>query len=121
MNINRPLGDFALPGLAKHHPETEAEIRENNRLKLLRHLPDTLRKHVVAFIGEFVGTFMFLFFAFAATQIANSQLQDTTLGSATNVSSLLYISLAFGISLLVNVWIFFRITGGVFNPAVSLP
>jgi glycerol uptake facilitator-like aquaporin len=32
----------------------------------------------------------------------------------------LYIALAFGFSLLVNAWIFFRISGSLFNPAVSL-
>lgn len=32
---------------------------------------------------------------------------------------LLYISLVFAFSLMVNVWIFFRISGGLFNPAVT--
>jgi glycerol uptake facilitator-like aquaporin len=32
----------------------------------------------------------------------------------------LYISLSFGFSLAVNAWIFFRVSGGLFNPAVSL-
>lgn len=33
--------------------------------------------------------------------------------------TVLIISLAYGFSLLVNVWAFFRISGGLFNPAVS--
>lgn len=37
-----------------------------------------------------------------------------------NTSNLLYISLCFGFSLAVNAWIFFRVSGGLFNPAVSL-
>jgi hypothetical protein len=32
----------------------------------------------------------------------------------------LYIALSFGFSLAVNAWIFFRVSGGLFNPAVSL-
>ena len=36
-----------------------------------------------------------------------------------NPSELLYISLSFGFSLAVNAWVFFRISGGLFNPAVS--
>ena len=32
----------------------------------------------------------------------------------------MYISMAFGFSLLVNVWIFYRVSGGLFNPAVTL-
>ena len=85
----------------------------------------------VATIGEFVGTTMFLFFAFAGTQVANvqstasdasSSTSNTTSGAATgfNVSVYLYISVIFGLSLMVNVWIFFRISGGLFNPAVTL-
>jgi aquaporin related protein len=74
---------------------------------------------------------MFLFFAFAGTQVANvqstasdasSSTSNTTSGAATgfNVSVYLYISVIFGFSLMVNVWIFFRISGGLFNPAITL-
>lgn len=33
-------------------------------------------------------------------------------------SVLLYVALSFDFSLAVNVWIFFRVSGGLFNPAV---
>ena len=67
---------------------------------------------------------MFLFFAFSATQVANAadadlQTQNGSLSQAPNAPVLLYISLAFGFSLTVNAWVFFRISGGMFNPAVS--
>jgi len=88
-------------------------------------LPSYARNHFVAMAGEFVGTFLFLFFAFAGTQVANTP--QTTTGSTSsnlpqgpNPSQLLYISLCFGFSLAVNAWIFFRISGGLFNPAVTL-
>ncbi|KAL0253135.1 Aquaporin-1 [Diplodia seriata] len=71
-------------------------------------------------IGEFVGTFMFLFFAFSATQIANTGTASSSLTDVPNTSDLMYIALAFGFSLAVNVWVFFRISGGLFNPAVTL-
>ena len=76
-------------------------------------------------VGEFLGTFMFLFFAFTATQVANTAAAGSAAAAATaaangngglpqgpNMPVLLYISLAFGFSLAVNVWIFFRISGG---------
>jgi len=72
-----------------------------------------------------VGTFLFLFFAFAGTQVANigtgNSSDNSTTGGATgfNPAALLYISLCFGFSLMVNAWVFFRISGGLFNPAVS--
>ncbi|KAL9086742.1 MAG: hypothetical protein Q9159_004037 [Coniocarpon cinnabarinum] len=114
MNINRPTGHIALPGRdTKVQPRTEAEYHENSRLGALNHIPDGFRKHLVAFVGEFVGTFMFLFFAFGGAQVAN------TVPDISSTAVLLYISLAFGFSLVVNAWIFFRITGGVFNPAVT--
>jgi len=75
--------------------------------------------------GEFVGTFLFLFFAFAGTQVANTPQtttgnESTTLPQGPNPAQLLYISLCFGFSLAVNAWIFFRVSGGLFNPAVTL-
>ncbi|KAF2274603.1 aquaporin-like protein, partial [Westerdykella ornata] len=63
--------------------------------------------------GEFVGTFLFLFFGFAGTKIANTVGGDPA-------SRLMYISLAFGFSLAVNVWVFLRVSGGLFNPAVTV-
>ncbi|KAF2397455.1 aquaporin [Trichodelitschia bisporula] len=72
-----------------------------------------MRGHLVAMLGEFLGTFLFLFFAFAGTQVANV---DKT---ASIVAKVLYISLAFGFSLAVNAWVFYRISGGLFNPAVT--
>lgn len=65
---------------------------------------------------------MFLFFAFAGTQVANAGTNDNSANTTTNQSNgfspivLLYIALSFGFSLMVNVWIFFRISGGLFNP-----
>ncbi|KAF2435001.1 aquaporin-like protein [Tothia fuscella] len=85
----------------------------------------SFKNHLVAAIGEIVGTTMFLFFAFAGTAVANvnSSVKDNTTTNETtgfDPQKLLYISLSFGFSLMVNVWIFFRISGGLFNPAVTL-
>ncbi|KAI1344049.1 aquaporin-like protein [Xylariaceae sp. FL0016] len=80
----------------------------------------------VAAVGEWVGTTMFLFFAFAGTQVANAKSQTPAESTTTNATTgfdpqvMLYISISFGFSLMVNVWIFFRISGGLFNPAVTL-
>ncbi len=87
-------------------------------------LPDHIRNHVIAMAGEFVGTFLFLFFAFSGTQVANtsqttSHPNETDILQGPNPSALLYIALAFGFSLAVNAWVFFRVSGGLFNPAVS--
>ncbi|TLS27680.1 hypothetical protein PpBr36_04648 [Pyricularia pennisetigena] len=83
-------------------------------------LSPTLRNHCTAALAELVGTFLFLFFAFSAAGVANAvppQLSDNIV--VPNIPGLLYISFAFGISLMVNVFAFYRISGGQFNPAVS--
>jgi len=85
-------------------------------------LPTTLRNNTVAALGEFVGTFLFLFFAFAGTQVANSIPASDASGDPAppNLVQFVFISLAFGVSLTANVWAFYRITGGLFNPSVTL-
>lgn len=81
-------------------------------------MPDKFRNNLLCVFGEFVGTFMFLLFSFAGTQVSNTPMPPD--GSPPNTSNLLYTSLCFGFSLTVNVWAFFRVTGGLFNPAVTL-
>ncbi|GAA5876118.1 hypothetical protein JCM8547_002641 [Rhodosporidiobolus lusitaniae] len=83
-----------------------------------------IKNHFIACVDEFVGTATFLFFALGGTNVAN--IPDTSVTGTTgavaapNTSNLLYISLSFGFSLAVTVWIFFRVSGGLFNPAVNL-
>ncbi|OAP64005.1 hypothetical protein AYL99_03232 [Fonsecaea erecta] len=74
------------------------------------------KNHVIAMVGEFVGTTLFLWFAFAGTQSA----AITGGGVANTPTQVTLTSLAFGFSLLVTVWAFYRISGGLFNPAVTL-
>ncbi|KAF3045528.1 hypothetical protein E8E12_009237 [Didymella heteroderae] len=84
---------------------TEDPNRPGER-RALGWLPNRTRHLLIAFLGEFIGTFLFLFFAFAATQTANNLLGNRPM----DIQSLMYISLAFGFSLAVNVWVFFRVT-----------
>ncbi|KAI9813921.1 MAG: hypothetical protein M1826_002354 [Phylliscum demangeonii] len=106
-------------------PRTE-ETAPIYRMPYMNWMPNSVRNHFIAMTGEFAGTFLFLFFALSATQVANST--NTPPGNATSIplplaanpAQLLYISLAFGFSLAVNAWVFFRISGGLFNPAVTV-
>lgn len=94
----------------------------NDRKGRAYFIPDTVRNHLIAVIGEFVGTTLFLFFAFAAVQTANAKTDNLPRVGAAGAPSLLqiaYIAFAFGLSLMVNVFVFFRVSGGQFNPAVS--
>lgn len=65
---------------------------------------------------------MFLFMGMTVVQIANLPAANTTTAGVAHIdtSNLLFIAFAFGISLVINVWIFFRVSGALFNPAISL-
>jgi len=79
----------------------------------------SLEGHIVAASGEFVGTFMFLFFAFSGQLMITNQASDRSiLNGGTSSQQNIFTALVYGFSLLVNVWAFFRISGGLFNPAV---
>ncbi|KAK8013866.1 aquaporin [Apiospora arundinis] len=96
------------------------------RLPLTMWMHSEAKNLFVAALGEWVGTTMFLFFAFAGTQVANAGSKTPAAATTTNATAgfdpvvMLYIAVSFGFSLMVNVWVFFRISGGLFNPAVTL-
>ncbi|KAI1347343.1 aquaporin-like protein [Xylaria sp. FL0043] len=94
---------------------------EHHRVRVLNRLPLEVKNHIVAVLSEFAGTFMFLLFAFGGTNAVNSApSQGQPEDLAANAAKLLFISLCFGMSLAVNAWVFFRISGGLFNPAVTI-
>jgi len=80
---------------------------------------DDFRNDCAAATFEFVGTAFFLLFGLGGIQAAAADV--TTAGrQSSGVERTLYISTCMGMSLLVSAWLFFRVTGGLFNPNVSL-
>jgi aquaporin related protein len=103
------------------HHETGHGNRRSNGRGHPKHTISTLTAHMVAAVGEFVGTFMFLYFAFLGqimlvTQAGERSLENGLASSQQNI----FTALLYGFSLLVNVWAFYRISGGLFNPAVCI-
>lgn len=79
---------------------------------------DQARKDCEAAGFEFVGTTFFLLFGLGGIQAASGA---NSVGTASSgVEHVLYISTCMGLSLLVSAWLFFRATGGLFNPNISL-
>jgi aquaporin related protein len=116
----------------EHHQRADGHVvqKEQKKRKQQKGFTSKWRNELVAMMAEFAGTFLFLFFAFGGTQVANTAaLYNDPLTTAgqqgnsetkpPNTSVLLYISVIFGFSLMVNVWVFFRVSGGLLNPAVS--
>ncbi|KAH7344356.1 aquaporin-like protein [Pyrenochaeta sp. MPI-SDFR-AT-0127] len=104
---------------SKHHLRTDSQPNSTTPSSSSRAI--IWQNEFIAAAAEFIGTFMFLFFAFSGTQVAHTATSDAPIaGQSPDTSVLLYISLSFGFSLMVNVWVFFRVSGGLFNPAVTL-
>lgn len=80
-----------------------------------------LQSHLIAASGEFVGTFFFLWMAYSGhLMVVNQTASVATAGSGASSETVVFVSLAYGFSLLVNAWAFYRISGGLFNPAVCI-
>ncbi len=119
-----PINESASPG---HSPQQTDQLQllgsgnMDSPPTFAQRLPQALKNHLLAMVFEFVGTFLFLFFALGGTNAVNtapSHFPDETLAS--DPAKLFYICMCFGMSLAVNVWIFYRLSGGMFNPAVAI-
>lgn len=87
------------------------------------HVPDghltSVQSHVVAASCEFVGTFFFLWMAYSGQLMVGNQVAGVALAGGASSETVVLIAIVYGFSLLVNAWAFYRISGGLFNPAVS--
>lgn len=124
MNINQPAEQYiVIPGWPKRTAVRDVESQSSSppvrRLPGTGWMPTRVRNHFIAMLGEFVGTCSFLFFALSAAQVANTVVADSSDSETPTTPDLLFIALGFGFSLAANVWVFFRISGALFNPAVS--
>jgi aquaporin related protein len=64
---------------------------------------------------------MFLYFSFACQMMLTTQASETSLvNGGPSSQQNIFTALVYGFSLLVNVWAFYRISGGLFNPAVRI-
>ncbi|KAH8821385.1 aquaporin-like protein [Xylogone sp. PMI_703] len=75
--------------------------------------------YIVTMLGEFFGTVLFLFFAYAGVQVGKTALGGNPSTTGEYLVFLLFGAISFGASLAINVWIFYRVSGGLFNPAVT--
>jgi|SRR3569833_443086 len=99
--------------------KTEEQYADVDPVPPVRKPLNPIQQHLVAASGEFVGTFFFLYLSYAGNIMAVSQAPSTAPGGGLSSLTVLIISMVYGFSLLVNVWAFYRISGGLFNPAVS--
>lgn len=106
---------FSNPGVPQDIPPEDPDPSTPPRTGLFATLTTDL--HAAAL--EFVGTTTFLTLAFGGIQASAAEDGSAGVGVSTGVNRIMYIALCFGFSLLVSAWLFFRVTGGLFNPNVS--
>ena len=80
---------------------------------------DNFQDDCTAAALEFIGTVFFLLFGLGGIQASTAEGTVANRPSSA-IEQVLYISTCMGLSLLISAWMFFRITGGLFNPNVSL-
>lgn len=80
-----------------------------------------LQSHLIAASGEFVGTFFFLWMGYSGhLMVGNQAASVAAAGGGASSETVVLVALVYGFSLLVNAWAFYRISGGLFNPAVCI-
>ncbi|KAG8936923.1 Aquaporin-4 [Tulasnella sp. 418] len=93
----------------------------------------TVRRDMEAAFLEFCGTFLFLLLGLGGIQAAamsnaaslgnasqNSQTGSSpAINTVASIDQLMFISASMGLSLLISMWLFYRATGGIFNPNVT--
>jgi aquaporin related protein len=114
---NHYLGQDRDSNSSPRHTDHAFHYEEQDRQKHRK--MKTLKNHIVASTGEFVGTFMFLYFAFTTHLMISDQASDVGRNGGPSAQTVIFISLGYGFSLLITVWGWYRVSGGVFNPAVS--
>ena len=105
MNVDRPARGVVWPWQnRKEKIPSDKETTVSRRVPLISSLPPTIKGHVVACSGEFVGTFLFLLFALGGTNVVNTAPKQGANADdlSANPAKLLYISLCFGMSLAVS-------------------
>lgn len=86
-------------------------LNESTAVKWIRH-------ESLSALAEVLGTFGFLFPSFLAAQnIVSAASRD---GRDPGTAEVFYIAFSFGLALLIQVFIWYRVSGGQFNPAVTL-
>ncbi|KAL7930220.1 aquaporin-like protein [Trichoderma chlorosporum] len=106
---------MAFSGILKNFPEPLGKSRSRGNFH-----PNTLQKHLIASVGEFVGTFFFLWFAYAGSIQYVKQATLSPASGGMSDTTVFFIAHVYSFSLLVNIWAFYRISGGLFNPALTV-
>ncbi|CAJ2510591.1 Uu.00g062160.m01.CDS01 [Anthostomella pinea] len=126
--IRRRLGRMQNIPIGPGHKQNLHVTTSRGRIYLLdqfnEKVPEPVKNHAIAVLSEFVGTFLFMFIGIAGNSTVDNdpanKIQFAGGEISANPAKGLYVALVWGLSIIVNAWAFFRISGGLFNPAVTM-
>lgn len=127
----RKIRGVRLPVLPVHNSEGNRDLSvttSKGNIYLLdqfrEKVPLPIRNRSIAMLSEFVGTFLFMLIGLGGNStIINDpamELQYESGEVSANPAKVLVIAVIWGVAVTVNTWTFFRISGGLFNPAVTM-
>jgi aquaporin related protein len=127
----RKLRRIKLPILPIHNQDGNRDLKvttSKGHVYLLdqfrERVPLRIRNRCIAMISEFVGTFFFMLIGLGGNSAvindpaAAAQFKGGD--ASANPAKILFIATVWAVSVTVNTWSFFRISGGLFNPAVTM-
>ena len=87
-------------------------------------VPLPIRNRSIAMLSEFTGTFLFMLIGLGGNStVINDPAASVQYGGGNimaDPAKILFVATVWGASVTVNAWAFFRISGGLFNPAVTM-
>ena len=102
--------------LANHHLKVTTSRGHVYLLdQFVRRAPSSIKNALISILSEFVGTFMYMITGLGGTSAA----VNLTANDSSHALRYLFVSLAWGMATIANAWLFYRISGGLFNPAVT--
>jgi aquaporin related protein len=87
-------------------------------------VPMPIRNRSIAMFSEFVGTFLFMLIGLGGNStVINAPAKAVQYGGGdmmADPAKIIFVATVWGMAVTVNAWAFFRISGGLFNPAVTM-
>ncbi|RDW57810.1 hypothetical protein BP5796_12611 [Coleophoma crateriformis] len=114
--LSLPTGSQGLPQYSTQLKKTTSHGQIYLFDQFREKVPMNVKNHIIAVLSELVGTFLFMLLGLGGTSAAISLSRDNPVSP----NKYLFIAASWGTSAAVNGWVFFRISGGLFNPAVTI-
>ena len=104
-----------VPGVGHHLKVTTSRGQVYLLDQFRERVPPPIKNALISVLSELVGTFIYMITGLGGTSAAI----NLTANDPNHALRYLFVSLAWGMATLTNAWLFYRISGGLFSPAVT--